>query len=130
MSGAGTAGAVVALVVAVIAQTGLVVTQILSKRKSKEDRAQSSLDFMQDVAEGLRAEIERRGTDIARLEGSVERLRTDARAARAEAREAHATAGALYSRVELLERLLTRAGVPFPPRHEDDNDTGQHPSIT
>lgn len=125
-----TLSAAVALAVALIAQTGLFVTQLVSKRKSRVDRAQASLDFMQDVADSLRAEIERARTDADAREQSIARLRADARAARAEAREAHATAGALYSRVELLERLLTRAGVPFPPRHDEDNDTGQHPTIT
>lgn len=133
-----TVSAAVALAVALIAQTGLVVTQVVSKRKSRVDRAQLSLDFMQDVADGLRAEIDRGREEVEReraererLEASMARLRADARAARAEAREAHATAGTLYARVELLERLMNRAGVPFPPRHDDDeNDTGTHPTVT
>ena len=93
------------------------------------ERQQASLDFMQDVADSLRAEIERARTDADAREQSIARLRADARAARAEAREAHATAGTLYARVELLERLMTRAGVPFPPRHDEDGDTGQHPAV-
>ncbi len=129
MSNGGTLGAIVALTVAVIAQTGLVVTQILSKRKPREDRAQSSLDFMQDVAEGLRAEIDRERSENDRLRTEVSAARAEARAARIEARDAHATAGTLYSRVELLERLMRRAGVPFPPRRDDGDDTGQTPVV-
>lgn len=103
------------VVLALIAQVGLLIASWQQRRKSKQERDTLAVDVMQDVNAELRTELQRMHADIERLREENQQQSAQLRIARAEARGAHETAGRALRRVELLEALLRQHQIPFDP---------------
>lgn len=103
------------IVLAVIAQVGLLAAGWQQRRKSKQERETLAVDVMQDVNAELRTELTRMHADIDRLRDENKQQEAQLRIARAEARGAHETAGRALRRVEQLEALLRQHSIPFDP---------------
>lgn len=101
------------VLVAVIAQAGLLLATWQQRRKSKAERDTLAVDVMQEVNAELRIELTRLKESIRALEDENVLLDAKMRIAQAEARGAHETAGRAMRRVEVLEALLRQHQIPF-----------------
>lgn len=114
------------LLLALIAQSGLLAAGWMQRRKSHQEREAAAVDILQDVNGELRTELTRMAADreanILRVQADLDRVRQEAddlraqlRLARDEARGAHETAGRAMRRVEYLEQVLRRNSIAFEP---------------
>lgn len=101
------------VLVAVIAQAGLLIATWQQRRKSKAERDTLAVDVMQEVNAELRIELTRLKESVRQLEHDNVQLDAKLRIAQAEARGAHETAGRIMRRVEILEALLRQHQIPF-----------------
>lgn len=101
------------VILAVIAQAGLLIATWQQRRKSKAERDTLAVDVMQEVNAELRIELTRIKESMRNLEDDNVQLDAKLRIAQAEARSAHETAGRALRRVEVLEGLLRAHSIPF-----------------
>lgn len=109
----------VAIALALIAQTGLVLVAWQQRRRTQLDKAASAVSILHDVNDELRIELTRMFNDrtdyISRLNLEINELKDQLRLAREESRGAHETAGRCIRRVDYLEGVLRSHGVQFEP---------------
>lgn len=116
----------ITLLVAVLANTALVLAAIVSRRSTQTEKAKTGVEILQSVATELRTELDRKTADqakalmsaantIKRQDDEIEMLRDELMNARKAERGAYEAGGRAHRRVDYLEQVLRDNGITYDP---------------